>query len=417
MITLDIHLPKPHAMQEKFIHSPAKRKVVKAGRRGGKTVGMSIQAVEQFLAGHRVLYAAPTQDQLDRFWTEVCRALDAPIRAGIFVRNQTKHTIEIPGTEQRIKAKTAWNADTLRGDYADVLILDEFQMMNEDTWEVVGAPMLMDNNGNVVFVYTPPSLRSRANSKARDPQFAAKLFKRAEADETGAWESFHFTSYDNPYISREGLDSAAADMTSVAYRMEILAEDVEEAPGSLWKRATIDKNRVMKIPELERIVVAIDPTATASGDEAGIIVVGSHRFPEGTHYYVIADKSQHGSPLQWSRAAITAYNAYRADLIVAETNNGGEMVETTLRQIDTTIPYQSVHASRGKAIRAEPVAVLYEQGRVHHVGEFPILESEMCLWFPGEASPNRMDALVWGITSLPSDGNDSDILSAFGFGR
>ena len=102
--------------------------------------------------------------------------------------------IERPGSDQRIRAKTAWNADTLRGDYADLLILDEWQLMNEEAWEVVGAPMLLDNNGDAVFIYTPPSLHSRSTSKARDPRHAAKLFQRAQADTTGRWEVFHFTS-------------------------------------------------------------------------------------------------------------------------------------------------------------------------------------------------------------------------------
>ncbi len=140
--------------------STAKRKVIRAGRRGGKTVGMSIFAVEQFLAGHRVLYAAPTAEQLDTFWRHVKAALREPIDAGLFRKNETEHFIDLERTEQRIRAKTAWNADTLRGDYCDVLILDEWQLMNEEAWDRVGAPMLLDNNGDAVFIYTPPSYSS-----------------------------------------------------------------------------------------------------------------------------------------------------------------------------------------------------------------------------------------------------------------
>lgn len=396
MKTLTINLPKPHSKQTAFIQSPAKRKIIRAGRRGGKTVGVSIYAVERFLQGKRILYAAPTQEQVDRFWVSVGRALSEPIDAGVFYKNETKHIIELAGTEQRIRAKTAWNADSLRGDYADELIMDEFQLIAEDAWNTVGAPMLADNDGNAIFIYTPPSLSSRSVSKASDPQNAAKMFKRAMADTSGRWEAFNFTSYDNPYISKIALDDLAKDMTSVAYRMEIMAEDLDEAPGALWKRTDIDKARVIQAPELERIIVGVDPSATSGGDEAGIITCGRN----GDDYYTLADDSVQGSPQTWAKAAVTAYHKYKANLIVAEDNNGGEMVEAVIKQVDPSVPVTRVHASRGKATRAEPVAAISEQGRDHHVGSFPALEDELCLWMPGDASPNRLDAKVWAITAL-----------------
>lgn len=391
-----IRLPKPHEKQAKFIDSTAKRIVVRAGRRGGKTVGVAIRAVKRFLAGRRILYAAPTQEQIQRFWVSVTRALQEPIDAGVLVKNETYHTIELAGTEQRIRAKTAWNADTLRGDYADDLILDEWQLMNEDAWGIVGAPMLLDNNGDATFIYTPPSLHSRSASKADDPQHAAKLYKKAKADETGRWEAHHFTSHDNPYISAEAISELAGDMTALAYRMEIGAEDVDEAPRALWTRLLIEKNRVIKSPEYDRIVVAIDPSASSTGDEAGIITAGK-ASNEG---YVIADDSIQGSPKTWATAAVTAYHKFEADCIVAESNNGGEMVSEVIATVDPHIRVKLVHASRGKQTRAEPVASVYEHGRGHHVGAFSQLEDEMCLWQPGEDSPNRMDAMVWAFTEL-----------------
>lgn len=390
-----ITLPRPHAQQAAFIDSPQSRKIIRAGRRGGKTVGISIYAVKQFLKGRRVLYAAPTQEQIDRFWVTVCRALQVPIDAGIFYKNETRHIIELPGTEQRIRAKTAWNADTLRGDYADDLLLDEWQLMDEDAWGVVGAPMLADNNGNAVFIYTPPSLHSRSRSKASDPQHAAKLFKRAVKDER--WGTFHFSSRDNPFISQEAIEELASDMTALAYRMEILAEDVDQAPGAMWTRETIEKSRwTTKLPDLARVVTAVDPSATSGGDEAGIVTAGSTR----TDGFLLADDSVQGSPRTWATAAVTAYHKHKADYIVAESNNGGEMVEMTIKTIDPSVRVKLVHASRGKATRAEPVASLYEHGRIHHVGAYPALEDELCLWMPGDASPNRLDADVWAFTEL-----------------
>jgi len=392
----NIHLPKPHAKQQAFINSTAKRKVIRAGRRSGKTVGMSVCAVEKFLSGKRVLYAAPTAEQIDRFWTTVTRALDDPIRGKVFTKNETEHVVELPGTEQRIRAKTAWNADTLRGDYADVLILDEFQLMNEEAWAVVGAPMMLDKNGDAIFIYTPPSLHSRSVTKANDPQHAAKMFKRASEDSTGRWETFHFTSHDNPHLSQEALTDITSDMTALAYRMEILAEDVNEAPGALWKRADIEKARLIKAPDLARVVVGVDPSATSTGDEAGIVTVGALN----DHIYTLADDSLQGSPNEWARIAVTAYHLHKADCIVAEANNGGEMVDLVIKQVDPRVNVRLVHASRGKQTRAEPISAMSEQGRDHHVGVFPLLEDELCLWIPGDPSPNRLDAKVWAATEL-----------------
>lgn len=393
---IKVHLRKPHPKQREFIDSNAKRKVIRAGRRGGKTGGIAIHAVEQFLAGHRVLYAAPTQDQVATFWFEVREALRDPIDAGIYTKNETERTIEFPHTKQRIRAKTAWNADTLRGDYADKLILDEFQLMCEDTWDVVGAPMLMDNDGDATFIYTPPSLRSAGVSKARDPRHAAKMFRKAQEDDTGRWAVFHFTSHDNPYISQTALEEIRADMTATAYRQEIMAEDVDEAPCALWRRSNIDAHRVTKAPEFDRVVVGVDPSATSTGDECGVIVAGK----AGDKFYVIGDYSMQGAPIVWAKSAVDAFRLHEANHIVYETNHGGEMVAQTLR-IHGDVPMRGVHASRGKAVRAEPISVLSEQGKVWFVGDFSKLEDELCMWEPGSGnSPNRLDAFVWAITEL-----------------
>lgn len=224
-----IHLrnPEKHPPQKRFVDSITKRIVVKAGRRGGKTVGAAIKAVKGFLSGRRVLYVAPTTEQTDKFWYEVKRALKNPVDANILKQNDSEQFIEKPGTENRIKAKTAWNANMLRGDFADLLILDEFQLMAEDVWNEVGAPMLMDNNGDAVFIFTPPSLKSVGISKARDPRHASKLFTQAQADKTGLWEAIHFTSLENPFISREGLELVTQDMSLDSYRREIMAQDDE----------------------------------------------------------------------------------------------------------------------------------------------------------------------------------------------
>ena len=187
-------------------------------------------------------------------------------------------------------------------------------------------------------------------------------------------------------------------------RQELNAEVLDDNPNALWARKDIDDHRIAALPDgLSRIVIPIDPAVSSNedSDETGIVPVGrDNQHPP--HFYVIDDLSLIATPAGWARRAITAYHDLKADRIVGEVNNGGDMVESTLRNVDENISYVAVHASRSKITRAEPVAALYEQGRVHHVGAFPKLEDQMCEWDPttGEASPDRMDSLVWGITEL-----------------
>lgn len=387
-----VHLRILHDKQRIIVDSPAKRKVIRAGRRGGKTTVAADIAVEAFCDGLRVLYAAPTEDQVGKFWFEVKRALAEPIDDGVLYKNETKHLVELPGTEQRIRAKTAWNADTLRGDYADLLVLDEYQLMAKDTWVLVGAPMLLDNDGNAVFIYT--TKRGQHHSK--------ELYKKAEQDETGRYAVFNFSSHDNPHLSEDALGDIIEDMTSLGYRMEILAEEIDDDPAALWNRGLI--HHVTSHPKLLRVVIGVDPPGKSDGAECGIVAAGISMLKGEIHAYVLGDRSLRGSPGRWGNEVVATYNQVEADRVIGETNFGGDMVESTIRVADggESVAYKSVRASRGKAIRAEPVVAFYEKGRVHHVGTFQTLEDEMCNWVPesGMLSPNRIDGLVWALTDL-----------------
>ena len=209
---IKINLPRPHGEQRSFMRSAAKRKVIVAGRRGGKTTGVSMLAIEAALAGRRVLEAAPMADQTSAFW-EACKGALAPmIDKGYCTKHETTRTLEIKGMG-RIRAKTAWNADTLRGDYADLLILDEYSLMSPSAWDEVGAPMLLDNNGDAVFIFTP----KRKNH-------GYKMFMRAKSGDSGRWQAWHFTSLDNPHLSREALEDITQDMSDDAYKQEVLAQ-------------------------------------------------------------------------------------------------------------------------------------------------------------------------------------------------
>ncbi|KKL82723.1 hypothetical protein LCGC14_1981960, partial [marine sediment metagenome] len=214
------------------------------------------------------------------------------------------------------------------------------------------------------------------------------------------WLAIHFTSRDNPHISKEALDEIAKDMTTLAYQQEILAIDVDVVVGALWTMETLNRYRVNEYPTLIRVVVGVDPPGGAT--ECGIVACGRGR--DG-HYYVINDGSLRASPDVWADTALNVYEKEQADKMVAEINFGGDMVESTIKKtaetLNKTVNYKSVRASRGKAVRAEPIAAAYEQGRVHHVGQFPFLEEELTSWVPGDKdSPNRLDACVWSLTEL-----------------
>lgn len=203
-------------------------------------------------------------------------------------------------------------------------------------------------------------------------------------------------------------------------RQELYAEVLDDVPGALWQRDDLDKGRLRRAPELKRVVVAIDPAITSGedSDETGIVVAGIGEDGTG---YVLEDCSCRESPDRWARIAVDAYHRYKADRIIAERNQGGDMVEHTIRTVDRRVSYESVVAKRGKFVRAEPVAALYEQGRVHHAGSFPALEDQMCRYVPDgfDGSPDRVDALVWAITALMvgEPVPDYDDLGPSGFGR
>ena len=354
-------------------------------------MGLSILAVIAMCQGQRVLYVAPDISQSDYFWGEVTKSFYG---MGDYAKiNQSRRTIHLPNGGS-LRARSTWIADTLRGDYADLLLMDEWQLMPPEVWTEVCAPMLIDSGGRAVFCYTPPSIRN-ASRRMSNPRNASDMFRAAESDPD--WTALHFSSHQNPHIDSGAIESLSAVMSATAIRQEIMAEDIEEAEGALWTRAQI---RYRPAPsELARVVVGVDPSGTTTGDSVGIVVAGV--TSEGI-VYVLEDASVRGMrPDQWARAVVSAYHRHSADRVVAEVNYGGDMVEHTLRTADSTISYRAVSASRGKRPRAEPVAALYERGKVFHASEMRELEDEMCLWLPGYAdSPDHMDAMVWAVTEL-----------------
>jgi len=192
---------------------------------------------------------------------------------------------------------------------------------------------------------------------------------------------------------------------------DLFMDIANEAPGALWHRQKtlignqwvlgLEENRVFVIPELIRVVVGVDPSGSSTGDACGIIGAG---VDANRHHYTLEDNSIQGSPDIWAREACKTYHKLKADVLVAEKNYGGEMVEKVIRDTDPTVNVRLVTATRGKAVRAEPISALTERGQDHMVGNFPSLEDELCLWVQGDKSPNRLDAKVWADTELYDGG-------------
>lgn len=229
----------------------------------------------------------------------------------------------------------------------------------------------------------------------------------------------------NTYENRSNLAPAFLSTIVARYegtrlgRQELLAEVLDDIPGALWTRSMIDRLRLKAdseghppaLPEFARIIVGVDPSGSKGDLDSGANEIGIVVAARGTdgHGYVLGDYTCDLSPEGWGRQVINAYRNHDADRVVAEINYGGAMVEAVLRSIDKKVSYKSVTASRGKVVRAEPIAALYEQGKVHHVGSFPMLEDQMCAFtgtgYVGEGSPDRADALVWALTEVMLTGS------------
>lgn len=240
------------------------------------------------------------------------------------------------------------------------------------------------------------------------PRPIPKLKELVLASKTGTPWKVHITR-GNTYDNAKNLAPSFLASIKAAYegsrlgRQEIEGQILDDNPRALWRREWIESSRTAKAPEkLSRIVVAIDPAGSdsESADKTGIVVCASDW---AGNYYVIDDATMTGTPLQWGTAAVALYHRHKAGKLIAEKNYGGQMVEHVIKSIDEHAPVKLVTATRGKAVRAEPVSTKAEQGKIHHVGCFPLLEDELCEWDPTDknaASPNRLDALVWGITDL-----------------
>jgi len=281
----------------------------------------------------------------------------------------------------------------LRGPQHDAAVCDELGSWSRpETWDMLQFGLRLGRSPRCLVATTP-----------RPTKLIRELLAREGRDVV--------VTRGSTYENRANLAPGFFDQVIRKYegtrlgRQELNAELLEDTPGALWSLGLIEASRVMVQPDLVRVVVAIDPAVTSGeeADETGILVVGKDQQGHG---YVLSDISGRYAPTEWAKMAIAAYRNHKADRIVAEVNNGGEMAENTLRMLDSNIAFTAVHASRGKVTRAEPVSALYEQGRAHHVGTFPQLEDQMTNFTSdfdravAGYSPDRVDALVWAFTEL-----------------
>lgn len=371
--------------------------IVLAGRGFGKTRCGAEWVREEVTAkrASRIALIAETQKDLE----EVMVFGDSGI-ASVFPPHQrpkiTKKPVRIEFHTGAVA--TGYNAtepDQLRGPQFDCAWADELAKWRyaQETWDMLQFGLRLGNRPRQIITTTPRPI---------------PLLKEILAAETTVVSRGVTT--DNranlaPSFVQNVIDKYAGTRLG---RQELSAEILDDVPDALWTRAALDRDRrkLHDTPRLKRVVVAIDPAAKKNemaeeGAATGIVVAALGEDGRG---YVLDDATCRESPNGWARRAVACFDRYEGDCIVGEVNNGGDMVASTIRVVRPTAPFRAVHASRGKWTRAEPIAALYEQGRISHVGTFAALEDEMVNFGPngmvGDASPDRVDALVWALTEL-----------------
>lgn len=307
----------------------------------------------------------------------------------------TRKTLVWPnGAEAQLFS--AHNPEALRGPQFDAAWVDELAKWKkaQDTWDMLNFTLRLGEHPQVCITTTPRNVPVLKDILALNTTVVTQAPTEAN----------------RAYLAKSFLEEVRARYAGTRLgRQELDGVLLEETEGALWTLRLLDEARVEQVPDLTRVVVAVDPPVTGNenSDECGIVVAGV--LAEGPvqdwRAYVLADRSVCAtSPSGWAKAAIRAMEEFGAEKLVAEVNQGGDLVETVIRQVDPTAPYRAVHASRGKVARAEPVAALYEQGRVRHVHDLDRLEDQMRAMtihgFEGRGSPDRVDALVWALHEL-----------------
>ena len=370
--------------------------LMRSGRGGGKTRAGSEWTLKRVRKGYRSIAligarAADVRDIMIELGESSIMKIARPEEMPIY--EPSKRRLTFPNGAVAV-AFSDEEPDQLRGPQHDTAWMDELAKFKHprETWDNMVMGLRLGPNPQVFVTTTPrpiPLIRELIaapdtidvrfstfdNAENLSPQFLAKVKEKYEGTRLG--------------------------------RQELEGEILDDNPGALWKRDEIEFLRVQATPPLIRIVVGVDPAVTSGEESAETGIVAAGLAATG-HVYILDDLSLLGSPYAWALAVSRAYNKRQADYVVGEVNNGGDLVEVNIRTVDRKLRFKKVSASRGKMIRADPIAGLYEQGKVHHLGTFPELEDQMCEWVPGEKSPDRMDAMVWAVTELTEKAPPSD---------
>ena len=390
-----------HQLDVLFNHKESARFILlPCGRRWGKTKGAANGTIEWMIEGQKLLWGDTISSNIDRYVDRYFKP--ELIASNINYRwSSQKKLLELPDFGGYMDFRSADRPENWEGFGYDKIILNEAGIILKNDYLFTNAvlPMLMDTPGSKLFAIGTPKGKTTKDNK--EHRFFS-MYKRAISGDP-AYDLHQFSSYDNPFLSNDDIKALEDEMRMMNPQMvkqEIYAEFVDGAVGELWDEVIIERQRVKNKPELRRVTVNIDPaiSANADSDETGITVTGKSEKGDG---YVLHDESGKYSPEQWARIAIEQADKWSADCIVAEKNQGGDMVESVLRSQGCKYRVKLVTATKGKFIRAEPIYGLYEQGKIFHVGHHPKLEAQMCS-FTSELknSPDRVDSLVWGLTEL-----------------
>ncbi len=371
--------------------------LMRSGRGGGKTRSGGEWILKRVKQGYKHIAligqtAADIRDTMAELGPSSIMKIARPEERPIYEPSKRRLTFPNGAVATTF---TGEEPDQLRGPAHDTVWIDELAKFKypEETWDNMEMGLRLGDNPQV-FCTTTPRPIPIIKKLVKDPLTIDIKFSTAQNAENLS-----------PIFLKRIMDKYAGTRLG---RQELEGEILDDNPEGLWKRATIEGLRVRQSPQLIRVVIGVDPAVTSgkTSDDTGIIAAG---IGVDGHGYILGDNTIHGTPHDWALETVKAFRKFQADRVIGEVNNGGDLVEVNIRTVNPNIPFYAVHASRGKAIRAEPVSGMYEQGRIHHVGTFPELEDQLCEWTPGDKSPDRMDALVWAIWELFNLGEDQEM--------
>lgn len=382
---------------EVFFGDVAKFNIIAKGRRFGATKGAANACIEWAASGEKILWGDTINGNIDRYFD---RYMLPELKKNNIEHKYNRQSKQLLIHDGWVDFRSADNPENWEGFGYDKIILNEAGIILKNIYLYTNAvlPMMMDNAESKLFALGVPKGKAL---KSHDEHPFYTLAKSAINKQPG-YRFMEYSSYNNPLLTKQDielLEDEIKRMNPAMVDQEIYGKFVDGAALTLWTPELI--KHINHVPNLKKIVVAVDPTGSKQGDEVGIVTCG---IDDKNDIYILTDLTGNYTPNEWGTIVSNEHEHVKADSVVAERNFGGDMVKAIILNINRNIRIKEVIATRGKDIRAEPVVGLYEQGKVYHASGLHKLENEMLTWVPGQGkSPNRVDALVWGITELTKD--------------